>query len=93
MLGTLYEIPNPAVGKEDKTMRTTKLQRGPSYGYFAIGYFLAIIILSISLGIAIAVFLWKPIGIAIMCFGLYTLLTYLISNFLADQENLITYPE
>ena len=58
----------------------------PFYGYYALGRFHIIVASWSILGILIAAFLWRPAGIAILCFGAYMYLTYWLGMYLSRQD-------
>lgn len=61
-------------------------RRKPFYGYYALGRFHIIVALWIAFGIVIGAFLWRPAGIAILCFGAYMYLTYWLGMYLSRQN-------
>ena len=71
------------MGVEEKTGLA---RRKPFYGYYALGRFHIITLLWTALGILIAAFLWRPAGVAILCFGAYMYLTYWLGMYLSRQS-------
>ncbi len=67
-------------------MLTPAARKKPFYGYYALGRFHIIMILWTILGVLSAAFLWRPAGIAILCFGAYMYLAYWLGMYLSRQN-------
>jgi len=65
----------------------------PHYGYYALPIFTIISAIIVAVGILIAIFGWWVMGVILIGFGIYTILSYGISTFLMNQTKASELPK
>jgi len=65
----------------------------PHYGYYALPIFTILSAIIVAVGILVAILLWWVVGVILIGFGIYMILSYGVSIFLMDQTKASELPE
>jgi len=68
-------------------------KKKPRYGYYGLPKFSFLIAIIMFIGIAVTAFVWQTLGILIMCFGFYAILSFTITQWRVGQSETWELPQ
>ena len=74
-------------------MSKDERRQKPRYGYYGLPKFSILIVVIIFIGVSVAILLWKLLGILIICFGSYAILSFMIMQWRVGQSEAWRLPE
>lgn len=78
--------------KEGEGSRSLRRHMRPSYGYYALPIFAFLSVVSLAIGALVAVLLQRGVGLLIIGFGGYLIVTYVVSMLVTGQTRPSTLP-